>query len=108
MLDITDNLRCRQDGAIHRTWCGTTPTTATLVVAGRQGDRDILRHRQRLAKEYGYWLGDAFASGGSVGYDHKAMGITARGAWVAVQRHFRERGVRLPDAKTSPVSASAT
>jgi glutamate dehydrogenase len=45
-----------------------------------------------VAGDYGFWLGDAFASGGSVGYDHKAMGITARGAWVSVQRHFRERG----------------
>ena len=46
-----------------------------------------------VAQDYGFWLGDAFASGGSVGYDHKAMGITARGAWVSVQRHFRERGI---------------
>ena len=43
-----------------------------------------------LADDYGFWLGDAFASGGSVGYDHKKMGITAKGAWVSVQRHFRE------------------
>ena len=42
---------------------------------------------------YGFWLGDAFASGGSVGYDHKAMGITAKGAWESVKRHFRELGV---------------
>ncbi|MGD1109144.1 MAG: NAD-glutamate dehydrogenase domain-containing protein, partial [Mycobacterium sp.] len=46
-----------------------------------------------VAKDYGFWLGDAFASGGSVGYDHKAMGITAKGAWEAVKRHFREMGV---------------
>ncbi|MEK8171146.1 NAD-glutamate dehydrogenase domain-containing protein [Streptomyces sp. M19] len=46
-----------------------------------------------VAEAYGYWLGDAFASGGSAGYDHKGMGITARGAWVSVERHFRELGV---------------
>ena len=44
---------------------------------------------------YGFWLGDAFASGGSQGYDHKAMGITARGAWESVKRHFRELGVDI-------------
>ena len=61
---------------------------------GRQGHGDVQRHRQRdRAVDYGFWLGDAFASGGSVGYDHKAMGITARSAWVSVQRHFRELGV---------------
>src|SRR5699024_1429435 len=46
-----------------------------------------------VAHDYGYWLGDAFASGGSSGYDHKRMGITARGAWESVRRHFRELGV---------------
>src|SRR5262249_59846452 len=46
-----------------------------------------------VSKEYGFWLGDAFASGGSAGYDHKAMAITARGAWKSVERHFREMGV---------------
>ena len=55
-----------------------------------------------MAKDYGFWLGDAFASGGSVGYDHKAMGITARGAWVSVRRHFRERGI---DCQTEDFTA---
>jgi glutamate dehydrogenase len=50
-----------------------------------------------VSKEYGHWLGDAFASGGSVGYDHKAMGITARGAWEGVKRFFRERGVNIQE-----------
>jgi hypothetical protein len=53
-----------------------------------------------IAIERGFWLGDAFASGGSVGYDHKAMGITAKGAWLSVQRHFREMDV---DVQTQPV-----
>ena len=51
----------------------------------------------RLAREYGFWLDDAFASGGSAGYDHKKMGITARGAWESVKRHFRELGHRHPE-----------
>ena len=63
---------------------------------GRQGHGDLLRLRQRVSAEYGFWLGDAFASGGSAGYDHKEMGITARGAWESVKRHFRELGRRHP------------
>ena len=60
----------------------------------RQGHGDVLATSPTGSREdYGFWLGDAFASGGSVGYDHKAMGITARSAWVSVQRHFRELGV---------------
>ena len=64
-----------------------------LVVAADKGTATFSDIANGVAKDYGFWLGDAFASGGSVGYDHKAMGITARGAWVSVQRHFRERGV---------------
>jgi glutamate dehydrogenase len=67
----------------------------------RQGHRDLLRRRQRhRARTRGFWLGDAFASGGSNGYDHKAMGITARGAWISVQRHFLEMGI---DVQTEPI-----
>ncbi len=64
-----------------------------LVVAADKGTASFSDYANEVAAEYGFWLDDAFASGGSVGYDHKAMGITARGAWVAVQRHFREMGV---------------
>ncbi len=64
-----------------------------LVVAADKGTATFSDIANGVAKDYGFWLGDAFASGGSVGYDHKAMGITARGAWVSVQRHFRERGI---------------
>ncbi|MCF7980397.1 MAG: NAD-glutamate dehydrogenase [Pseudomonadales bacterium] len=64
-----------------------------LVVAADKGTATFSDISNGIAKEYGYWLGDAFASGGSQGYDHKGMGITARGAWVSVQRHFRERGL---------------
>jgi len=61
----------------------------------------LLDHANAVAENYGFWLGDAFASGGSNGYDHKAMGITARGAWVSVQRHFAERGI---DVQREPVT----
>jgi len=64
-----------------------------LVVAADKGTATFSDYANAISKEYGFWLGDAFASGGSVGYDHKAMGITARGAWESVKRHFREMGV---------------
>ena len=63
-----------------------------LVVAADKGTASFSDIANGVAAEYGFWLGDAFASGGSVGYDHKAMGITARGAWESVKRHFRELG----------------
>ncbi|MDM0108400.1 NAD-glutamate dehydrogenase [Variovorax sp. J22R24] len=64
-----------------------------LVVAADKGTATFSDFANGISKEYGFWLGDAFASGGSVGYDHKAMGITARGAWESVKRHFREMGI---------------
>ena len=63
-----------------------------LVVAADKGTATFSDLANEVAQEYGFWLGDAFASGGSAGYDHKAMGITARGAWKSVERHFRELG----------------
>ncbi len=63
-----------------------------LVVAADKGTATFSDIANGIAQEYGFWLGDAFASGGSVGYDHKKMGITARGAWESVKRHFRELG----------------
>ncbi|HAQ86724.1 MAG TPA: hypothetical protein DCR78_09800, partial [Pseudomonas sp.] len=64
-----------------------------LVVAADKGTATFSDIANGIAAEYDFWLGDAFASGGSAGYDHKKMGITAKGAWVSVQRHFRERGI---------------
>jgi glutamate dehydrogenase len=64
-----------------------------LVVAADKGTATFSDYANAVAKEYGFWLGDAFASGGSAGYDHKKMGITARGAWESVKRHFRELGI---------------
>ena len=66
---------------------------AYLVVAADKGTATFSDIANAISQEYGFWLGDAFASGGSAGYDHKAMGITARGAWISVQRHFRDLGV---------------
>jgi len=92
LLDITDNLVSGLTVPPERVVRHDTDDTY-LVVAADKGTATFSDIANGVAKEYGYWLGDAFASGGSVGYDHKAMGITARGAWESVRRHFRERGV---------------
>src|SRR5205085_1535044 len=68
------------------------PDDPYLVVAADKGTATFSDYANGISHEYGFWLGDAFASGGSAGYDHKAMGITARGAWELVERHFREIG----------------
>ena len=68
-----------------------------LVVAADKGTATFSDYANAVANEYGFWLGDAFASGGSVGYDHKKMGITARGAWESVKRHFREMGINTQE-----------
>jgi glutamate dehydrogenase len=72
-----------------------------LVVAADKGTATFSDIANEISLDYGFWLGDAFASGGSVGYDHKKMGITARGAWEAVKRHFREIGT---DIQSQPFS----
>ena len=92
LLDLTDNI---VDGAV------VPPADVVrrdgddpyLVVAADKGTASFSNIANAVAAEYGFWLGDAFASGGSAGYDHKAMGITARGAWESIKRHFREMGV---------------
>jgi glutamate dehydrogenase len=92
LLDITDNLV--QGEVQHppgvRVLDGDDPY---LVVAADKGTATFSDTANAIAQDYGFWLGDAFASGGSAGYDHKALGITARGAWESVRRHFRELGV---------------
>ncbi|MBO0845538.1 MAG: NAD-glutamate dehydrogenase [Nocardioides sp.] len=92
LLDITDNLVNGQS-VTPRDVVRHDGDDSYLVVAADKGTATFSDIANGVAKQYGFWLGDAFASGGSVGYDHKAMGITARGAWVSVQRHFRERGI---------------
>ncbi|GGK64543.1 NAD-glutamate dehydrogenase [Sphaerisporangium melleum] len=92
LLDITDNL---VDGKVvppHAVVRHDGDDTY-LVVAADKGTATFSDIANGVAKEYDFWLGDAFASGGSVGYDHKAMGITARGAWESVAYHFRSMGV---------------
>jgi len=94
LLDVTDNIV--NDIVVHpddtRCFDGPDPY---LVVAADKGTAAFSDIANAIAQEYRFWLGDAFASGGSNGYDHKVMGITARGAWVSVQRHFMEAGVNV-------------
>ncbi|HJV97823.1 MAG TPA: NAD-glutamate dehydrogenase [Arthrobacter sp.] len=102
LLDLTDNLVTSPEGE------NLVPPSdvvrhddddSYLVVAADKGTATFSDIANGLAAEYGFWLGDAFASGGSVGYDHKAMGITARGAWESVKRHFSELDL---DTQTQP------
>lgn len=92
MLDLTDNVVegkvVTPEGIVRRD--GDDPY---LVVAADKGTATFSDIANGIAADYGFWLDDAFASGGSAGYDHKKMGITARGAWEAVKRHFREQGL---------------
>lgn len=106
LLDVTDNLAVgtdgsetvvRPEGVIAR-----DENDYYLVVAADKGTAAFSDTANAISLERGFWLGDAFASGGSVGYDHKAMGITARGAWESVKRHFAERG---HDAQTEAFTA---
>ncbi|HEY1613646.1 MAG TPA: NAD-glutamate dehydrogenase [Rhizomicrobium sp.] len=99
LLDVTDNIG--SDGTII-----APPRTVRhdaddpyFVVAADKGTATFSDIANAIAEERGFWLGDAFASGGSHGYDHKKMGITAKGAWEAVKRHFREMG---RDVQTEP------
>ncbi|NLP64914.1 NAD-glutamate dehydrogenase [Paraburkholderia sacchari] len=92
LLDLTDNLVNNAivpppDVVRH------DPDDPYLVVAADKGTATFSDYANAISHEYGFWLDDAFASGGSVGYDHKKMAITARGAWESVKRHFREMGV---------------
>src|SRR3546814_3007356 len=91
MLDVTDNL---VDGkVVHpRNVVRHDDDDPYLVVAADKGTARFSDIANGIAREHGYWLDDAFASGGSVGYDHKGMGITARGGWESVKRHFRALG----------------
>jgi glutamate dehydrogenase len=101
LLSVTDNLVAgaiaHPAGIVSRD--GDDPY---FVVAADKGTATFSDLANAIAQEHGFWLDDAFASGGSKGYDHKAMGITARGGWISVQRHFRELGV---DVQADPVRA---
>lgn len=94
LLDVTDNVdKATGDVVTPAAVVRRDGDDAYLVVAADKGTATFSDIANEVAASYGFWLGDAFASGGSVGYDHKAMGITAKGAWEAVKRHFREVGV---------------
>ena len=101
LLDLTDNLE--QGIVVHpdrvRVLDGDD---VYLVVAADKGTATFSDTANSVSAEYGFWLGDAFASGGSAGFDHKALGITARGAWESVKRHFRELGI---DIMSTPFTA---
>ena len=110
LLDLTDNIVADGSGG-HRI---VPPPNVVrhdgddpyLVVAADKGTAAFSDYANALAEEYGFWLGDAFASGGSAGYDHKALGITARGAWELVKRHFRELGHSLETDDAGAAGAS--
>ncbi len=91
LLDLTDNYQNGQLVAPRHVVCLDEPDPY-LVVAADKGTATFSDIANSISADYHHWLGDAFASGGSLGYDHKSMGITAKGAWVAVERHFRELG----------------
>lgn len=106
LLDVTYNIRFEDGGEVtvapERVVRYDDDDDAYLVVAADKGTATFSDIANDVAGSYGYWLSDAFASGGSVGYDHKRMGITARGAWESVKIHFSELGI---DPQTSGFTA---
>lgn len=101
LLDVTDNRVGAEIVSPDRV-VRHDPEDPYLVVAADKGTAKFSDIANGVAQSYGFWLDDAFASGGSAGYDHKGMGITARGAWESVKRHFREMGV---DCQTQEFTA---
>jgi len=102
LLDVTDNLK---GGELvpPRAVVRHDEDDPYLVVAADKGTATFSDIANELSAEYGHWLGDAFASGGANGYDHKKMGITAKGAWESVKRHFRNLGVNTQEYEFSVV-----
>jgi glutamate dehydrogenase len=94
LLDLTDNIVNNEIVAPPDTVC-YDDNDEYLVVAADKGTATFSDIANDLAAEYNFWLGDAFASGGSSGYDHKKIAITARGAWISVERHFRTLGMNI-------------
>ena len=94
LLDITDNL---VDGKVIHPMNTIIydEDDSYLVVAADKGTASFSDYANAVSEEYSFWLGDAFASGGSVGYDHKKMGITAKGAWISAQAHFLDMGIDI-------------
>ncbi len=98
LLDLTDNIVDGSDVAPNEV-IAYDPLDPYLVVAADKGTATFSDLANAVSAEYGFWLDDAFASGGSNGYDHKEVGITARGGWECVRRHFQEKG---KDIQTEP------
>ncbi len=96
LLDLTDNLSGNKIIPPKNVIC-YDEHDPYLVVAADKGTATFSDIANSISKEYNFWLGDAFASGGSAGYDHKKIGITARGAWESVKRHFRELDVNITE-----------
>ena len=94
LLDITDNYQNHTVVKPKSVIC-YDEDDPYLVVAADKGTATFSDIANDISKDFGFWLGDAFASGGSIGYDHKKMGITARGAWESVKRHFYEMGINV-------------
>ncbi len=101
LLDITDNIIGKEIQRPAQVRCYDAPDSY-LAVAADKGTATFSDTANDLALERGYWMGDAFASGGSHGYDHKKLGITARGAWVSVRHHLRELSM---DPRQTPITA---
>ncbi len=101
LLDLTDNIVADSPDTHHieppQSVIRHDGDDPYLVVAADKGTATFSDTANEIAIEYGFWLGDAFASGGSAGYDHKAIGITSRGAWELVKRHFRELGIDIQE-----------
>ena len=114
LLDLTDNLS--GGNVVHPEGIHVhDDDDPYLVVAADKGTATFSDIANQIARDYGYWLDDAFASGSSTGYDHKALGITARGAWMSLERHLLEWGptpisCHSPpwESATCPVTSSAT
>lgn len=94
LLDLTDNIIDGDVISPQNTIC-VDDYDPYLVVAADKGTATFSDYANAISAEYNFWLGDAFASGGSAGYDHKKMGITAKGAWIAVKRHFQELSINV-------------
>lgn len=114
MLDITDNIVAGKVVA-PRDVVRYDDDDPYLVVAADKGTADFSDIANAISVQYGFWLGDAFASGGSTGFSHKGMAITAKGSWESVKRHFREMGrdcqnriLRLSGPAVWPAMCSAT
>lgn len=102
LLDLTDNMNGFDIVKPQNTVCFDEPDPY-LVVAADKGTATFSDIANQIAIDNQFWLGDAFASGGSAGYDHKKMGITARGAWVSAQRHFQGLGINVDNAEVTVV-----